>query len=170
MKRALLLLGIVVVLAACVPQQPAEPELPAVEMLEAPVEDVVVEDVPVMLPPSEELPAPETAPVQQEQAAPGEYATIPVGSGKVQGCPEGYSFAGGYCVEDACQNKQVKCMISGNLIKRPDCECWMYLGEPICSIKAAEETRIKSPLCQRKGQVGGVCGAYDSNRHHCVVD
>ena len=165
--KQILLLTILVVLAACVPQ-PAVQEFPE-EVPPAPVEEMVIpsgqvlpEEVAVV----EEAPAAAPLPVTEEQ----EYLPVPVGSGKVQGCPEGYSFAGGYCVEDACQNKQVKCMVSGNFVKRPDCECWMYLGEPICSIKAAEETRIKSPRCERKGQVGGICGAYDSNKHHCVAD
>jgi hypothetical protein len=170
MTRALLLLGVLAVLAACVPQ-PAVPERPAEvpQVLPAavvPAEQALPEEVLV-----EEEAAAEQLPAPAEPAVQGVTSVaVPVGSGKVQGCPEGYSFAGGYCVEDACQNKQVKCMVSGNLVKRPDCECWMYLGEPICSIKAAEETRIKSPRCARKGQVGGVCGAYDSNRHHCVAD
>jgi hypothetical protein len=162
MTRALILL--LAILAACAPHQTALPEPPAAELPEAPVEEAA--EIP-----SEEPPAAEEAPSQEapEPAAPsGQYETIPVGSGVK--CPAGYLFAGGYCVEDECQGKKVKCLVSGNLIKRPDCECWIYLGEPICSIKAAEETRVKSQLCQRKGQAGAVCGAYDSNKGHCVVD
>jgi hypothetical protein len=163
MTRALILL--LAILAACAPQQIALPEPPAAELPEMPE----VAEIPPEEPPAAEEATPQEAP---EPAAPEssveKYETIPVGSG-VQ-CPDGYSFAGGYCVEDACQDKKVKCMVSGNLIKRPDCECWIYLGEPICSIKAAEETRVKSLLCQRKGQAGAICGAYDSNKGHCVLD
>lgn len=86
----------------------------------------------------------------------------------VKGCPAGYSYAGGYCIEHACQNRQVKCMRQGNLIKRPDCHCTAYLGKFVCGIKGGERTAVKSPKCTRRGQLNSVCGAYDSNLRRCV--
>lgn len=161
MKTALIILSFVF-LIGCAVQEPAVPEV-------VPQEIEVIEETPVpepvaQEPVSEEPAEPEPVPVEHEQV----NLTVPVG-GEVQ-CPnpERYTYVDGYCVEDACQNKAVKCMVQGNRIMRPECECWIYMGEPICSIMAGEETRINSPLCTRKGHVRQICGAYDSNKGHCV--
>lgn len=87
----------------------------------------------------------------------------------VTGCPSGYRFAGGYCVENACQDKRVKCMKQGTLIKRPDCHCTAYLGKFVCGIKGGQKTAVKLPTCTRRGQLNSVCGAYDSNIRRCVL-
>jgi len=86
----------------------------------------------------------------------------------VRSCPVGYASAGGYCVEKACQNKAVRCMRQGNLVKRPDCVCMTYMGRHMCGIKGGEKTAIKSARCTRRGQMNSICGAYDSNLHRCV--
>jgi len=87
----------------------------------------------------------------------------------VLGCPFNFTFAGGYCVENACQNKAVKCMKQGTFIKRPDCTCSFYLGKPMCGIRGGQKTAVRLPTCLRRGQVGSVCGAYDSNKKQCVL-
>jgi hypothetical protein len=92
-----------------------------------------------------------------------------VSGNAVLGCPFNYTFAGGYCVENACQNKAVKCMKQNNRIQRPDCTCSFYLGKPVCGIKGGQKTAVRLPTCLRRGQVGSVCGAYDSNRKQCVL-
>ncbi len=84
-------------------------------------------------------------------------------------CQTGYVSAGDYCVEKACQNKQVKCMVQGNLIKRPDCHCTAYVGKFVCGIKGGERTAVKLSTCTRRGQLNSVCGVYDSNRRRCVA-
>ncbi len=87
----------------------------------------------------------------------------------VKGCPAGYSFAGGYCVENACQNPKTKCMKQGTLIKRPDCHCTAYLGKLVCGIKGGQKTAVKMPTCTRRGHLNSVCGAYDSSLKKCVL-
>lgn len=83
-------------------------------------------------------------------------------------CPANYTATGDYCVEDVCRIKGVKCMVDGNLVKRPDCVCWIYYGRPMCGIEGDEKVSVKSPNCTRRGQVGKVCGAYDAREKMCV--
>ena len=146
----ILIISLIFLIGCAVPEPVPEKKIKILEV------ESVPEPEPVMPEPE---PVVEPEPVTQ---------TVPVG-GEVQ-CenPERFTYVGGYCVEDACQNKAVKCMKQGIKIMRPPCECWIYFGEATCSIKAAEETRSKSPLCTRRGQSGSICGAYDSNKGHCV--
>jgi hypothetical protein len=94
----------------------------------------------------------------------------PTITGEVTACPRGFLSAGGYCVEQACQNKQVKCLRQGSLIKRPDCHCTGYMGKFVCGIKGGERTAVKLPTCTRRGQLNRVCGSYDSNLRKCVLN
>jgi hypothetical protein len=89
-------------------------------------------------------------------------------TGNVAQCPLDYSAAGGYCVHSACQNQQVKCIVQGDMIKPPDCTCTSYMGSMLCAILGGEETAVKSPLCTRRGQIGTVCGFYNSSSGSCV--
>jgi hypothetical protein len=90
-------------------------------------------------------------------------------TGALTSCPAGHISAGEYCVEKACQNKQVKCLKEGQKIKRPDCHCTAYSGKFVCGIKGGERTATKLPTCTRRGQLNTVCGAYDSVKRQCVL-
>jgi len=166
MKTIIILLSLVF-LISCASQEPVVKgvELIKTEIIVTAPTPVVVQE-PVSEPEvvSEEPVAPELVPVEPEQV----NQTFPVGGEVHCPIPERYTFVDGNCVEDECMDKTVTCITQGNKIMRPECECWVYFGEAICSIKGAERTIIESPLCMRRGQSGKICGAYDSNKRHCV--
>jgi hypothetical protein len=87
----------------------------------------------------------------------------------VLGCPKNYTFAAGYCVENACKNSAGQCIKQNGRIQRPECTCTAYFGKFMCGIPGGEKTHIKSPLCTRRGSLGRPCGAYDSNLRRCVT-
>jgi hypothetical protein len=83
-------------------------------------------------------------------------------------CPQGYVSLGGHCVEKACRDTGVKCIIEGNLVKRPDCHCLKQMGRLMCILKGNEKTAAKLPTCIRNGQINSICGAYDTGIRQCV--
>lgn len=85
-------------------------------------------------------------------------------------CPEGYTYNEnyGYCAEDACLEPGVKCVVQDDVIKRPACVCWRYEDKILCGFEGVEKKSFKSPLCTRQGNVGQVCGEYDSGIKTCV--
>jgi len=85
-------------------------------------------------------------------------------------CPEGYTYRDNYCVEDACYEPGVKCMVQGNMIKRPDCICWRYIDSILCGIQGAQKTSVISPNCTRQGQINSICGHYDTKLRMCVSE
>ena len=86
----------------------------------------------------------------------------------VDGCPEGLVFKQGYCIDPLCSTGQVECALENNIMTPVDCTCEAVMGKFLCGIVRQEETAVKSPLCIRRGQLGEVCGHYDSKKDVCV--
>lgn len=87
----------------------------------------------------------------------------------VLGCPKNYTFAAGYCVENACKNSRGQCIKQNGRIQRPECTCTANMGKFVCGIPGGDRTGFKSPLCTRRGNLGKPCGAYDSALRRCVT-
>lgn len=83
-------------------------------------------------------------------------------------CPEGFIHADAYCIDEGCLNETNKCYRDGSLIKRPDCYCMGVMGKFRCTIAASKRLAFISPMCTRRGQLGQVCGSYNSTQRQCV--
>ncbi|MEM3154133.1 MAG: hypothetical protein QW165_01025 [Candidatus Woesearchaeota archaeon] len=88
----------------------------------------------------------------------------------INGCPEGFVYKQGYCIDPACTTGQVRCILENNVLKPQDCVCVTVMGKFLCGIKGDEETAVKTPLCTRRGQLDKVCGVFNPETDMCVPD
>ncbi len=158
--KTILAILVFVFLIGCAVQEPVITEVALIEP------EIIITPEPVVQEPVPEL---VVEPVSEPVELTPDLGLPVITKSKVRCAnPERYTYIEGYCVENECQDKSVKCIPQGNRIMRPECECWIYYGNAVCSIKGGERTRVKSPLCTRRGQAGRICAAYDSNKRQCV--